>query len=194
MLKKKISLLILLFAVALLVPLCEAAFVPNAVNVYVWVDKTQYNPGETVTLHYTVVNDRASDIVLKEIRIEFPWFMYVKDHWEGNQTLKINKVLTAKGAPYYNYTTFTIPNDGRAFIFGSSTAIFDFDATDISKEININVANPPIHSSVREMDTVILLMAVLTILIVICTALIAAAIFLSTKKPQGTYTETSASS
>jgi hypothetical protein len=171
--------------------MADTGFTPGEVNVYVWVDKTQYKPGETITLYYTILNAQTSDIVLKEIRVETPWFMYINDHWEGNQTIRINEVLKKDGQTYHGSTTLAIPNDGRAFSSNSSAKItvkVDFDgAPDRILTINIGTVNPPF--AVRDMDTLVLLAAVLIILMVVCTALIAAAIFLSARKPQETYPE-----
>ena len=190
---KKIPFTLLLFAVVLFIPVCEAdsGFSPGEVNVYVWVDKTQYTPGETITLYYTILNAQTIDIVLKEIRVESPWFMYVNDHWEGNQTIRINQVMKKDGQIYSGSTTLAIPNDGRAYFANSSAKItvkVDFDsAPDKTIPIDIGIVNSPF--TVRDMDTLVLLAAVLIILMVVCTALIAAAIFLSARKPQETYAE-----
>jgi len=184
MLEKKIALLIVLFALVVAIPLATADFIPGVANAYAWVDKTQYKPGETVTLYYVVLNDRTADVVLKEVRIETPWFMYINDHWEGNQTIKINEVLEPDDV-YRSQTTFTVPNDGRALIEGMSATIevrVDLEGdSDKFLPVEIGIASQAL--GVRDMETVTLLMAVQIILIVVCTALIAGAIFLSARKP-----------
>ena len=187
-LNKKISIVALLFVFGLLVPMANAAFSPGNVNIYLWADKAQYKPGEAITVYITILNDRSSDIVINQIDIETPWFMYIRDHWEGNQTMLINKVITG-GTAYSNSTTIQIPNDGRAASFGSFADIDVAIKTSIGtfqRQITVGMTNPPF--TVRDMDTLILLSAVLIILIVVCTALIAAAIFLSARKPQEAYT------
>lgn len=184
--KQGILLIIILFSAVLLIPSCKAGFQADEVNVYMWVDNTQYKPGETITLDFTIYNAAPSDIVIYQVNIETPWFMYVKDHWEGNQTIPTNNKLLRTGQVYFNYTTMQIPTDGRAFTGNSSSQIVMQAKTNIgtfNSAIAIGMANPPVYSSVLENDTIILLLAVLTILIVICTALIAAAIFLSARKP-----------
>ena len=185
---RKISIVALLFVFGLLIPMANAAFSEGTVNIYLWTDKTQYAPGETITVYITILNDRTSDIVINQIDIETPWFMYIQNHWEGNQTMLINKVITG-GTAYSNSTTVPIPNDGRATTFGTFIDIDVAIKTSIGtfqRQITANMANPPF--TVRDMDTLILLSAVLIILIVVCTALIAAAIFLSARKPQEAYT------
>lgn len=185
---KKISIIALIFAFSLLVPMATAAFSPDNVNIYLWTDKTQYQPGETITLYITILNAKSEDITIQQIKIETPWFTYIRDHWEGNQTMQINKVVTA-GTPYSNSTTIPIPNDGRATTSGTAIDInveIDTTAGPFEREITANIANPPF--TVRDMDTLVLLSAVLIILIVVCTALIAAAIFLSARKPEEPFT------
>jgi len=196
MLKTRFSLFVLPFSVFLLVPLCQAGFTPGIVNTYLWVDKVQYRPGDTVTLYVTIVNAQSSSISVNKTIITCPWWMFIRDHWEGNYTFNINKVVKAD-SNYSTSMTFPVPNDGRAVQFGSSNTTIN-----VSIEINgaftdhtvfINIAGPPVSTSVEGIDTMVLLMAVLIILIVVCTALIAAAIFLSARRPQETYTRMSQS-
>jgi hypothetical protein len=187
-LNKKISLVALLFAFSLLVPIANAAFSPGNVNIYLWADKTQYQPGDTITIYFTILNAMSSDpVVINQVNITTPWYNYIRDHWEGNETMIINKVITA-GTAYSNSTTIQIPSDSRATASGTSIDINVTIKTSIEtfpRQITVNMANPPF--TVRNMDTLILLSAVLIILIVVCTALIAAAIFLSAHKPQEPY-------
>jgi hypothetical protein len=188
-LKKQITLVVALFAVMMLIPLCRADFTPDALNIYLWVDKTQYNPGETVTLYITFVNAKSSNIVVNETNIICPsWWMFIRDHWEGNYTFDINRVIKANES-YSTSTTFTVPNDGR--VSGLSSARIDvairIDGTFTNRYLYIRIVSSPVV--VSNMDTLILLMAVLIILIVVCTALVAAAIFLSARKPHETYAE-----
>ena len=187
---KKIIIIALLFTFGLLAPMANAAFTPGTTNVYVWADKTQCQPGDTITIYFTILNDRSTDIVINEVDIQMPaWYSYVRDHWEGNQTMLINKVIAA-GTAYTNSTTFQIPADSRATASGTYIDISVIMKTTPSGSIPtqhliINMANPPF--TVHDMDTLVLLAAVLIILIVVCTALIAAAIFLSARKPQEAY-------
>jgi len=181
--KKKITLAIVLLAFMMTIPVSRAAFTPNALNLYLWVDKPQYTPGETVTLYITFVNAKNADVVVNETKIECPWHMYVRDHWEGNYTFNINRVIKANEI-YSTSTTFSIPNDGRVSALTSvpiSVAI-RIDGSFTYRTVYLHLESSP--TVVSNMDTLILLMAVLIILIVVCTALIAGAIFLSARKPQ----------
>jgi len=120
--------------------------------------------------------------------------MFIRDHWEGNYTFDINRVIKANES-YSTSTTFTVPNDGR--VSGLSSARIDvamridgsFTSPRVTypEHLHISIVSSPVV--VSNMDTLILLMAVLIILIVVCTALVAAAIFLSTRKPHETYAE-----
>jgi hypothetical protein len=185
---KKTPLIIVLFALVLLIPISKAdiGFTPNSVNVYLWVDKTQYNPGDTITLYLTIYNAEPYGIRIDQIGIKTPWFIYNKDQWEGNQTIIINKDITADGT-YSNSMTISIPNDGRATAFNSTVDInvaIKTNTTTYNEQVVVGISNPPIHMTVQDMNTLVLLVAALIILIVVCTALIAAAIFLSARKPQ----------
>jgi hypothetical protein len=167
----------------------DTGFTQGALNIYMWVDKIQYKPGDTVTLYLTIINARSSDIVLNKTIITCPWWMFIRDHWEGNYTFNINTIVKA-GSNYSTSMTFPVPNDGRAAQFGSSPTIevaMEINGSFIDRTVSISIANPPISTSIDAIDTMVLLMAVLIILIVICTALIAAAIFLSARKPQEPY-------
>jgi hypothetical protein len=195
-LKKIISILFLLIIAFCVIPACRAAYSPGNVNIYLWADKTQYKPGDTITLYYTIFNDKSSGITINEINITTPWFMKINNQWQGNQTITINKAIPSSGS-YNNHTTLTVPNDGRASFtspYVSLSVTLRIDDTPIPRTVNVNIANPPIQTSVHEVDTIILLLAVLIILFVVCTAFIAAAIFLSARKPQETYPQTSSQS
>jgi len=189
---RKISLTVVLFAlIMVLIPISKAdiGFTPNAVNVYLWVDKTQYNPGDTVTLYFTIYNARSYNITIDQVDIKTPWFIYNKDHWEGNQTIIINKIVTA-GRTYSGSTTIQIPNDGRATVFNSSASISVAIVTStetFNEQVAVGMSDPPVHMAVQAMNVLVLLVAVLIILVVVCAALIAAAIFLSARKPQEAY-------
>jgi hypothetical protein len=188
---KKAPSTIVLFTLALLIPISKAdiGFTPDTVNVYLWVDKTQYNPGDTITLYFTIYNAVPYDIRIVQINIKTPWFIYNKNHWEGNQMMIINKDITADSA-YSNSTTIPIPSDGRATVFNSTANIsvaIKTDTITYNEQIVVGVSNPPTHMAVQDVDTLVLLVAVMIILIVVCTALIAAAIFLSARKPQEAY-------
>jgi hypothetical protein len=187
-LTKKTSIVALLFTFALLVPMADAAFNYGNINVYLWADKTQYNPGDSITLYFTIYNARSSDIRIDQIYIETPWLMYIRDHWEGNQTMVINKTITA-GTAYSNSITIQIPNDSRAPASGTSIDVHVTIKTSVGtldgSYISVNMANLPL--TVSGMNNLILPSAVLIILIVVCTALIVVSIFLSTRKSQKPY-------
>ena len=151
MLEKRSSLILLLLTIAFLIPLCRADFTPGDLNIYVWVDETQYEAGETITLYFTIFNAKSSEIVINEVEVISPWFMYIKDHWEGNQTIKINKVINA-GQVYYNFTTLTVPSDGRAFSansFAPITVTTKIDNALNSHIVYIGIAGSPVQSSVK---------------------------------------------
>jgi hypothetical protein len=151
------------------------------VNVYGYTDKTQYRPGETVTLKFFVYNWGPEDIVLKNVSIFFPWYSPL---WGGNATIKnIDAALTQdkNWTPTQTFT-FTIPTDGRA-VSGNINIQFVYtyggNAYSSSESIFLNVASVALYAFAEGMDRIVLLFTVLVVLVIVCTGIIAATIFLS---------------
>ncbi len=60
-------------------------------------------------------------MTVKNITIDWPWMMFLNDHWDGNMTMNnINQAIAA-GQAYNTSPGFTIPTDGRAYRFSSGT-------------------------------------------------------------------------
>lgn len=176
---------------------------PSTVNIYAWTDKTYYDPGGSGTLTIVIRNDRTdTNLILENITITYPWFAYLGNKWDGNDTITPSPPfnLSKNGAKVYNTTvTFTVPNDGRA----SSLGIGLVDSVVRSSEISIQVAvdkspfvytdyvpldlrSSPSYTSVQDMGTTNTLLAVLVVLLVVCTLIITATMFLTSRKPKVT--------
>lgn len=164
-------------------------FVPLAnaqPQVTVWTDKSEYAPGETGTLHIVFYNDGASAVTIEEIEIIFEgWRAYINDEWQGNQTVEINKAVTSKGV-HEEEITFTVPTDGRAESTSVDITIKTTELGDISPLWSpyISVAYTP-----KYMEQVITLFTIQVVLLIVCTIIIAATIFLSTRRPKVTWRE-----
>lgn len=179
-LKSKITILLAMtafLAVALALPVQAAAHI----NVFGYVDKPQYKISEQGTLNLWLYNDGTEDVILKNITIEYPWHAdYI---WEGNETIKdIDEVVAVKGN-WSTSTTFTIPSDGRA----TSGNIYIYVVTDKYETygyIYLNVAASPYYAALQDMDKLQTLFTLLVVLVIVCTIIIAAAIFLSGHKSQ----------
>ena len=184
--KRKIVLMLIiaLLPMILSVSVAEAQVVPQTVNVYAWVDKRQYAPGETGTLYITVRNDDTKDYIIKNITIEYdPWFGYYKDAWEGNYTIKDEKGLPFSllaGKIYNTEVTFTVPEGGRASSASITIRVWvDKLPWYFVGGVPVNVVNPPELIVITNMDV---WMTSLTVVTVICTIILALAIFLATRR------------
>jgi hypothetical protein len=173
------------------------AQIPPTVNIYAWTDKTYYDPGETGSLYIVIRNDRTdTDLILQNISITYPWFAYLGNAWDGNITIAPSPlfVLSKNAGTVYNTTvTFTVPDDGRVFSGFTSTisieVVVDKSPYEYSKSVPIYVRSTPVFASLQDMDQITTLFTVLVVLVIVCTIIIAATIFLATRRPQVTWTK-----
>lgn len=155
-------------------------------TVYGYTDKAQYKPGETGTLTFWVYNDGTDDLILKNVSIRYPWYSPI---WGGNETIDgQDAVINPKG----NWTTsltFTVPNDGRASMQGDIGIIVVTDKLThtLGDSVGLNVIVTAGVLAFESMDSLIMLFTFLIIITLICTVIIAAAIFLSARRPQVTW-------
>jgi hypothetical protein len=190
-------LLIVLAAVillAILSPTLTYAQPPATVNIYAWTDKTSYDLGEKSKLTVVIRNDRTDkDLILYNITITYPWFAYTGEQWEGNDTITVNEAIPKNGGTKTYTREFTVPSDGRAI-----TSMYG--TTQISIVITVNEApyqytkNPPIYikstplyMSLEDGDKLVTLFTIQVVLLIVCTIIIAATIFLSVRRPQVTW-------
>lgn len=175
--KKIRALLILTVSIALAAPFANAQ--PEFVT---WTDKPRYGPGERGTLYLAFYNDGTAAIEVKNITLIYQnWAAYINQVWVGNETKKYTNVMIAGKTKYvFNDLTFTTPSDGRAV----DTLVSISVGTDHG--IFHNVPSPSIRffESTRYMDQIVTLFTVLVVLVVVCTIIIAAAVFLSARRPQ----------
>jgi len=171
-----------LLSAILFVSLAKAQVTPEF-NVYAWVDKLQYAPGDSGTLHITIRNDLADEVYVYNITIIYPWHAYVEDHWEGNDTIEVETAIERDGGVRNYESTFEVPKDGKAIV--DTTGIYvdvwtdELDHQDPDNTVLISVANPPMHMAITDMDT---WMTSLTVVAVICTIILAIVVFLSTRR------------
>lgn len=177
--KKIFALVMMTVSMLLLVPLANAQ-----PQVIVWTDKTEYAPGETGTLHIVFYNDGTSAVTIKEIEIIFEgWRAYINDEWQGNQTIEINQAVVSKGV-HEKEITFTVPTDGRAKSTNVYIAINTTELGMIYEYLFMTVTETP-----KYMEQVITLFTIQVVLLIVCTIIIAATIFLSTRRPKVTWRE-----
>jgi hypothetical protein len=154
------------------------------VELYGYTDKTQYMPGETVTLKFYIYNSGPDEIVLKNVTIYYPWYSLI---WGGNETIKNIDTVLSKGKNWNATKTFTIPNDGRAagttidftYTYAIGTSVYPHPG-----DVNIRIVTAPSYESLQDMDKLITLFTVQVVLIIVCTVILAATVFLSAHRPQ----------
>lgn len=144
-----------------------------------WTDKSEYSPGETGTLHIVFYNGENSAVTIEEVTIVFQnWRAYKNDEWKGNQTLEINEAVVSKGT-YETETTFVVPTDGRAISTSVSIRVQTTELGNIYSYPSIMVAETP-----KYMEQIVTVFTIQVVLIIVCTIIIAATIFLSARRPQ----------
>ena len=181
--KKIFALVIVAISMLLLVPLTNAAD-PEPPEMTTRTDKWDYAPGESGTLHIVFYNGRSYALTIKEIFVVFnDWWAYKDDAWEGNQTLTVNKAV-AVNETYETSVAFTVPTDGRAESTSVSITIRTTEVGDINFPYYGSVV---VTTTPRYMDQIVTLFTVQVVLIIVCTVIIAATIFLSARRPQVTW-------
>lgn len=155
-----------------------------SVSIYGYVDKTQYLPGDKGTLKIWVYNDGDVDFILKNVTIEYPWhYAYVL---EGNETLKDINAAILPGANWTVQRTFTVPTDGRA-VGGSITVRVVTDRITKTGWISINVDSAAENLALQNMEQLTMLFTVMSVLLIVCTVIIAATMYLTVRRPHVTW-------
>jgi len=180
-----------IISVFLMLSLFTVFFIPKAnaqlgyLYINAWTDKVVYNPGDSGKLILSLRNEHPTDTIeVHNITIVFNnWFAYVKDHWEGNQTIKMSPYafVGSKGGTFYkDDITFTVPTDGRAISTGVSITIGTNKGYDTGSA-NVNVATASYYGGIYEMDKLITLLTVQQVIIIICAIIVAAAVFIGVR-------------
>jgi hypothetical protein len=92
-----------------------------ALTFYLRTDRASYVPGDTGSLLITVRNEGDQAFTIKNLTINWPWMMFLNDHWDGNITINNINQAFAAGQAYNTAQSFTIPTDGRAYQFRTGT-------------------------------------------------------------------------
>jgi hypothetical protein len=198
--KKTKLLFIAIVAAAIFItlyPLPAFAQPPARVNIYAWTDKTSYELGEKGKLTIVVRNDRTDvDLILYNVTIEYPWFAFTGEKWEGNATITegLPVTLTKNGGSKKFTVDFTVPTDGRALtsMYGASieiTVYVDKAPYTYSHTASIYVKSMPILTSLENWDDMMTLFTIHVILMIVCTIIIASVVFLSTRRPRAVWVE-----
>jgi hypothetical protein len=189
-LKGKILLASMIAALAILA-FSPAANAAVSINVNGFTDKTSYVPGDKVTVTVFIYESGTDTINLKNVTVIYPWYSIL---WGGNQTINANNAPIAQGESWNFTATFTIPTDGRASsgyidihyyaVSGSNV----YENTVSANMLYLHVSAVPQSVSLQNMDNLVTLMTVETVLIIISAIIIAAAIFLTAHRPKVSWT------
>ena len=169
---------------------------PETVNIYAWTDKTYYEPGESGKLTIVVRNDRKDvDLILYNITITYPWFAYTGEKWEGNETITVGETLLKNGGNVKTFTRpFTVPPDGRAvtYTYGARITVrANVDKSPFHYEAYpyIYITSVPYLMSISDWDKLMTLVTIHVVLVIVCTIILAATIFLSRRRPKTVFEE-----
>lgn len=187
--EKKIPSLLLVLMMLTILAFTRPAECAATVKVYGYTDKLQYSPGETVTLKIWVYNEGPDEIVLKNITIYAPWHSPI---WGGNYTIDAKNTVLGKGQNWTTTKTFTIPEDGRGYgggirvegVYTIGSVAYSFWGYPCS----LNVPLPSKYSLV-DMDKLLTLVTIQAVLVIVCTIILAATIFLSRRRPKTVFEE-----
>jgi hypothetical protein len=178
-----------MFALSLIIlsmMLCASLANAQPYEVTVWPNKAEYAPGEKGTLNVAFYNDRNDAVAIKNVTIlYYSWIAYVDGTWVGNETHTMDVPVSGKSAKLINDVvdiTFTVPTDGRAV----DTSVRVEIGTDKGFEYGyatINVQETP----PKYMEQIATLFTIQVVLLIVCTIIIAATIFLSARRPQVTW-------
>ena len=182
-----LTLSLIYMAMVLFVPLGHAGGPSDIITV--WTDQPTYSAGQTGRLYITYNNIRDSPVTIRNISVVFEkWWAYdkAKSLWLGNMTYvppDAEKTITEHTARVYELS-FTLPSDGRAVNTEVKIKVYTNlptpDEPDDTPQIY--VAETPVY-----MEQIATLFTIQVVLIIVCTIIIAATIFLSVRRPQVTW-------
>jgi hypothetical protein len=185
--KKILILSLACIAFALFAPLVKAEGPTSILTA--WTDQPQYSPGQSGTLYITYNNNRASPVTIHNITIVFEgWWAYTSAGWVGNLTYvptDAEKTITEHTVHTFQ-VSFTVPSDGRAIsTLADVTVNTNLASADyLLPRPSIEVVTTPVY-----MTQITTLFTIQVVLLIICTIIIAAAIFLSGRRPATWRTE-----
>jgi hypothetical protein len=183
------KLFVTLIATAILSLMLVYPVAANGINVYINLDKRQYASGEQGTVSITIRNTSESPIEVKNVSIVFDsWMMYTVDGWDalGNKTIDYSDLapIGSNKTVALQDVSFTVPTDGRAV----STDVYIRIYTDkqvLTQYAHIDVVEPEVLNLQRSLDNIVTLLTLVAILAIISAVIIAAAVFLSGRRPAG---------
>lgn len=179
--KKLFALSLITLSTVLFVPLAVAQ--PN-LQIKVWTDKPYYMPGEKTIVYIALNNTGTSPLTIGNITVTYEsWGAYVNDEWVGDQTISVKKAISI-GETLRVESAYLVPIDGRA----QSTYVSVTVSTDVhGSSTYADVASIQVSTTPRYMEQIVTLFTVQVVLLIVCTIIVAATIFLSARRPRVTW-------
>jgi uncharacterized membrane protein len=180
-------LFVALAAVALLsFMVTSAASIPGVIP-YFTLDKLDYNPGDSGSISIIIRNLSDNPIQLKNVTVVFErWMKYTIDGWDeaGNWTIDLSDMtpISANSSIALDDIRFTVPSDARAVSTDADITI-QTNQGPIYQELDINVRSPSELVLVRSLENIVTLLTLGALLAIIGAVIIAAAIFLTGRRP-----------
>lgn len=187
--KKILTLSLICISTVLFVQLTLAGGPSEIITV--WTDKPEYSVGQTGKLYITYNNIRDDNVTIRNITVVFKeWWAYneIKHAWVGNLTYEPpenEKTIAEQNIRVFEIS-FTVPSDGRARNTDVEIRVYtNLPTSDAPSELpTIYVVETPIY-----MERIITLFTILVVLLIVCTIIIAATMFLSAQRPQAMWRE-----
>ena len=181
-----LTLSLICISIILFVPLTHAGGPSDILTM--WTDKPAYSVGQVGKLYITYNNIGGNPVTIRYITVIFEkWWAYdkAKSQWIGNITYTpsdAEKTITEHTVRVYEIG-FTVPSDGRAVETNANIKVYTTpDEPRAVSTIKISVVETPVY-----MEQIITLLTIQVVLIIVCTIIIAATIFLSVRRPQVTW-------
>jgi len=185
--KKNLILTLSLICTSLVLLASSAQAQWGSQRIIAWTDKPEYSAGQTGKLYITYNNSRDDPVTIRNITIAFEeWQAYINNEWVGTLTYTPNeneKTVTEHTARTFE-VSFTVPSDGRAKTTNVYITVSTNEPVPDSKTIinGVCVVETPVY-----MDQIVTIFTIQVVLLIICTIIIAATIFLSARRPQITW-------
>jgi len=181
--EKILILSLICISTLLFAPLTQAQVFSRIVA---WTDKSEYFAGQTGRLYITYENNRSNPVIISKITVTFEeWQAYINSKWTGNLTYepKENEGTVTEHTARTFEISFTVPSDGRAKTTDLHITVYTNEPVPDWKDISdgIRVVETPVY-----IEQIITLFTIQVVLMIVCTIIIAATIFLSARGPQVT--------
>jgi len=184
-------------AIAFLSASVVAQPIPHDVITIAYTKELSYEPGQTGKLYIAVLNYKTTPVEINNITIYYSWFTFDENQgWIGNDTIipkDTEKTLSSNGGKFSIEREFQVPDNGvliteHGGMPSASIYVYDSEGKLIDYiEAPINVILPTNPTYFKEAEQLVTLFTIQVVLIIVCTIIIAATIFLSARRPRITW-------